>query len=511
MEGATVREGIEEESSVSSMSNLTATPAVLKPNTKLKPKDRHIARRYSWGHNKKLVSQITKSGGGREWFAEQLHPERIKDRQADKVWEWYPYLQRSPKELWRIGTRPDPARAPYQIMWDLGAATMMRRVVSKRQLHEVMVDFWSNLLHVPLGDDLAWAYRVSYDRMIRKHALTNFEDLLRKSILHPAVGLYLDNAFSYKDAPNENLGRELLELHTLGVDGGYDERDVKNTARLLTGWRVEFDYSGGTIRDFYDPTWHHRGKITVMGFRSRNRDADGRRETKKLLKYLANHEATAQRIAKRLCVKFVSDDPSRDLVRTVKRTWLRSGTDIKATLRAMVDHPEFAKSGGEKVRMPLEDHLAAIRALRIKPKRPQGDTESFPMQAYFLADRQGQTPYGWPAPDGYPEENQPWVSPGRALASLDLYRRYAVWERRDDARYPKHTSWLPDLPARFEDVINHVSRKLLGKRAGRKLKEGVSLRTGIALNKRMTAADLPDYTVNQILMVLLGSPDHLKR
>jgi hypothetical protein len=487
----------------------TAASVAPKSNSALSRADRHISRRFSWGHNKKLVRQVKGAGGGREWFAEQLHPERINDRKADKVWDWYPYLKRSPKELWRIGTSDQ--REPYVLMWDLGAATILRRMMSKRQLHEMMVDFWSNLLHVPLGADQAWAYRVSYDRMIRRQALGNFEDLLRKSILHPAMGLYLDNAHSYKENPNENLGRELLELHTVGVNGGYDERDVKNAAKMLTGWRVELDYAGGTTKDYYDPTWHYQGKIKVMGFKARNRDANGKRETKRLLRYLANHEATAHRIAKRLCVRFVNDDPSRDLVRTVKRTWMRSGTDIKATLRAMVDHPEFAKSRGEKVRLPLEDNIAALRALRVKPIRQPDNTESFAMQTYFAAERQGQVPYGWPTPDGYPEENLPWVSAGRALASFDLHRRYTFYDRRPGAKYRDHTTWLPDLPATYDEVINHISRKLLGRRAGKRLKDGVALRTAIPLNKRVNADDLPDYRVNQILMVLLGSPAHMNR
>ena len=127
----------------------------------------------------------------------------------------------------------------WEVAVDLSRWTVTRRIHSRRQVHEVMTDFWSNLLNVSLFHDDAVFWRMHYDRTIRRDALTSFDSLLRAAITHPAMGLYLDNAFSTKDAPNENLGRELLELHTVGVDAGYTEADVKASARMLTGYRVD--------------------------------------------------------------------------------------------------------------------------------------------------------------------------------------------------------------------------------------------------------------------------------
>ena len=184
-----------------------------------------------------------------------------------------------------------------------------------------MVDFWSNLLNVSLYHDEAIYWRMDYDRVIRAHALTTFESLLQAAITHPAMGLYLDNAISSKEAPNENLGRELLELHTVGVDAGYTEDDVKASARMLTGYRVDLWWP--SFRAFYDTDWHDTQPVQVMGFSHANRSADGRPATLAYLTYLARHPATANRLARRLCVKFVSDEPTAAIVKAVAKAYRR--------------------------------------------------------------------------------------------------------------------------------------------------------------------------------------------
>ena len=200
----------------------------------------------------------------------------------------------------------------WEVMWDLSRWTVARRIHSTRQVQELMVEFWSNLLHVPLGHDSAAFHRVSYDAVIRKYALSTFEDLLLHTTVHPAMGLFLDNASSTKAAPNENLGRELLELHTVGVDAGYTEADVKASSRILTGYRSTVWWP--RFETFYDPNAHATGAVSVLGFRHANTDPDGRDVTAAYLSYLARHPATARRIARRLCVRFVKDNPSEALV-----------------------------------------------------------------------------------------------------------------------------------------------------------------------------------------------------
>ena len=260
----------------------------------------------------------------------------------------------------------------WELMNDLGRWTMMRRILSNRQLHEMMVDFWSNSLQVAIGDDRAWPFRIAYDAMIRKHALGRFDDMLVDAITHPAMGLWLDNATSSRYAPNENLGREVLELYSVGVDAGYTQKDVESSAKLLTGYRVDIYaetkpgvYDGVNVLYYKD--WHWKGKLKIFGFKTPNKDRDGRKETAKYLRYLAHHPATADRMCRRLAVRFCPrravqgphphDDQSLDPQRHRHQ----------GHPQAMVGHPEFASSAGEKVRKPLEDLLATVRALEIKP------------------------------------------------------------------------------------------------------------------------------------------------
>ena len=249
------------------------------------------------------------------------------------------------------------------------------------------------------------------------------------------MGLFLDNAVSTKDAPNENLGRELLELHTVGVEAGYTEDDVKASSRMLTGYRVDTWWP--EFRSFYDPRVHATGTIKVLDFEHPNTDADGRAATKAYLRHLAHHPATARRIARRLCVKFVSDNPSAGLVAHVAAAYRRSGTKIRPTLLALVDHPEFAASAGAKVRMPAEDYIASVRALRVG-LRPPRDEQSFVNAMYWQYVGFGQAPYEWPAPNGFPEVGAAWTSAGRLLNGMGHHVNLAAgWWPTQDATRPR--------------------------------------------------------------------------
>lgn len=474
-------------------------------------KDRQFINRFSYGYTPKLATQVRKAGGGRAWFEQQLRPGSIGDRPGGKVDNWFPDLWYRPRTLWQRAQ--DGVTPSWILMADLGRWTMMRRARSNHQLHEVMTDFWSNLLHIPLGDDQAWPFRVAYDQLIRKHALGRFDNMLAAAIVHPSMGLYLDNATSTKEAPNENLGRELLELHSVGLEAGYTERDVKMSSRILTGYRVDLWWP--SFRSYYSKDDHWTGRIRVLGFSHANKSSDGRKATEKYLRYLAHHPATAKRLARRLCVKFVHDDPSKDLVNTVATAYRRSNTNIATTLRAMVSHPEFVKSSGDKVRMPLDDTIATIRALRIKPRRPTTD-QDFARSIYWVAQGQGQTPYSWPAPNGFPEVDAAWSGPGRVLDSFSVHRSLAMgWWPSQGARWRKPAAWAPDTKMPFEDVIDEISLQLHGRKAPRRVKDGLALRTGIPRGRRVTPADIVDYgngiRVQQILVSLLDSPTHMTR
>ena len=224
-----------------------------------------------------------------------------------------------------------------------------------------MTEFFENHLHVPVQDDGVFGFRAAYGKLIRSHALGRFDQMLVAAITHPAMGTSLDNASSTKSAPNENLGRELLELHTVGR-GNHTEDDVKNSARILTGYRVDM---WRTWNAWYDLPSHWTGPVNVLGFSHANAAADGRPVAEAYLTYLAHHPATARRLAKKLAVRFVSDSPSDGLVQHLADVYLANQTAIVPVLQALVAHPEFGASPGAKVRTPTDDVVATYRALDV--------------------------------------------------------------------------------------------------------------------------------------------------
>ncbi|MGL5826156.1 MAG: DUF1800 domain-containing protein [Nocardioides sp.] len=471
--------------------------------------DRHLLLRFSYGYSRRSARQVRRAGG-REWFEKQLEPRSIDDRAGEEIDEWFPSLQFSPRELLQ---RSDADVTPsYKMLQDFESWTVLKRTLSERQLLEIMVEFWSNLLHVPVqigGDAPWWIFRISYDRMIRKNALKRFDKMLKKAVTHPAMGLYLDNAFSTKLAVNENLGREVLELHSVGV-GKYDERDVKASARMLTGYRVD-PFPEAYRR--YEPEDHFTGRIKIMDFRHRNAKPDGRKATKKYLRYLAHHPATARRIAHRLCVRFVHDDPSADLVRTVARAYTRNKTRIVPTLRAMIEHPEFDSARTQKVRTPLEDGIATLRSLDPDILRPQGQTD-FAQGIFYAFAIYGQAPFDWAAPDGYPERNDAWAGAGRFLNSMRLHKGFVEsWRyHHPGIEFKPYTAWLPAKDdVTFKRVCNRISRLLHGTKASKGVRRAVSVRTGIKQSARVGPDVLTEKTVQQIVLTLLDSPNQLTR
>ena len=470
--------------------------------------DRHLVKRFSWGLTPVLAAQVKAAGGGRAWFTKQLEPAKVADAPGDAVGPWFPSLRLTPKQIFQ--NQEDDVMGSWEVATDLSRWTVARRIASNRQLHEVMIDFWSNLLNVSLHHDDAIFWRMDYDRVIRSLALTSFESLLQATITHPAMGLYLDNAYSSKESPNENLGRELLELHTVGVDAGYTEDDVKASARMLTGYRVDLWWP--SFRAFYDTDWHDTQPVQVMGFHHRNRSADGRPATLAYLSYLAKHPATADRLAHRLCVKFVSDQPSSAMVRAVARAYLANGTAIKPTLQALVSHPDFGAGAGKKVRTPTEDYVATVRALGIRPQAPTTD-DSFANAMVWQYSEAGQPPYEWPAPNGYPEVDGAWASAGRVLTSFTIHRDLAArWWPTDQARFPSYASLLPPMPATLAQVIDHQALRMFGQKPGDAVRNGIAQLLGISLTRRLTKDEALDYwTVRGILSSLLDSPLHLHR
>ena len=445
--------------------------------------------------------------GANTWFERQLQPETIPDDEADKLAGWYPNVWRDPgvaaAEDKRGGVQG------FDVSADFARWTLMRRMVSNRQLHEVMTDFWSNLLHIPAPEKKSWPLRPGYDKVVRRHALGRFEDMLVACVLHPAMGCYLDNAKSTAADTNENLGRELLELHTVGLTQNYTEAEVRDSAYILTGWYVDVF---GTYEASYEPSVHKRGRVTVLGFTDANDDADGAEMSRRYIRYLANHPATARRVAQRLAVRFVSDSPSPGLVTHLAQVFTDSGTDIKITLRALIRHPEFKSSIGAKVRTPVEDAVATWRVLGVQAQASTAD-DSFAVGAIFQATAVGQRPFDWGRPDGFPDDAEAWTGVSRVLNSFDVHKNVAGgYYPRTAVTYRSDASWLPPLPATLAQVVNSVSKRVLARAASPALKDAVAARLELPLSFAVrTPDDLQKWRVVPLLATVLDSPDHMTR
>lgn len=286
-----------------------------------------------------------------------------------------------------------------EIVRELGWYNMLRKLHSKRQLYEAMVEFWADHFHIYIGKSMFMpALRAIDEReVIRPHALGNFRDLLFASAYSPAMLHYLDNAQNRAAAPNENYARELLELHTLGVHAGYTQQDVAEAARVLTGLSLarRGRQQGQTI---FRPEEHDNGEKVVRGelFPA----GQGEQDIAQLLEMLAVHPATADFIATKLVRRFVADDPPAALVSQVAETFLQTEGDIKSMLRVIFLSDDFA-TAPLKLKRPFTYMISLLRALHVDVSNGR----PFVRWLRLL----GQPLYGWPAPNGYPDESAAWT------------------------------------------------------------------------------------------------------
>jgi uncharacterized protein (DUF1800 family) len=411
----------------------------------------HLLRRATFGLTPAAVSSIQRSGR-RAWLERQLDPASIDDSECTRL-----IRSRFPRVSWTIPMARDGIEPfSWDLMSDLSKATIARAVWSKRQLFEVMCEFWSNHLNVTNPSDAVWDNRHDYDRtVIRRHALGRFEDMLIASATHPSMLLYLNNAESTKDNPNENYGRELLELHSVSVDGGYDEQDMRNSTLLMTGFGI--NWTAGTFA--YTAREHYRGRVSVMGFSDPNPDADGYQVGIRYLKYLANHPSTAKHLAHKLCLRFVSDEPDAALERRLARIYLDNGTAIKPVLRALFLSDQFTASLGQKTRRPFEDLTATLRVLGYGPDKQGADG----IQALvWIADGLGQQPLAWSPPDGYPDAAPSWKSAGGTLSRWNTHLSLAAHWWPDSLTQPPLRSLLPRrLPKTHGDLVDVLAKRLV--------------------------------------------------
>ncbi|MBC7608296.1 MAG: DUF1800 domain-containing protein [Polaromonas sp.] len=311
-----------------------------------------------------------------------------------------------------------------------------------------MTEFWFNHLNVFVGKGPVRPFVGHYAvNVIRANALGKFEDLLLASAQHPAMLLYLDQAQSNVRGLNENYARELMELHTLGVNSGYTQNDVHELARILTGWTVNLPKGEGFV---FAPRLHDTGDKVLLGrtFRS-----DGMREGEDAIRMLAREPATAQRIAKRLAASFVADNPPQTLIDRLASTFTRTQGDIRAVMHALVESPEFWRADNTLFKTPIDFACSALTASGGAKERRE-----IQLTLGFLAQA-GQPVHGWQTPDGYSTSAATWLAPEALTRRAD----YAI-----------SLSARIDEPAWLEQFFSDATRQRIAQ-------EAPAIRSGLML------------------------------
>ena len=357
----------------------------------------------------------------------------------------------SPQQRETILALQNPQRVVEQ---ELQEGKLLRAIYSERQLEEVMTDFWFNHFNVFLGKGADHYLVTSYERdVIRPHVLGKFKDLLVATAKSPAMLFYLDNwlsvgpeseaALGIPRRPNqrprigprgrvhypadrrnsnpdkarakqgrglnENYGRELMELHTLGVNGGYTQKDVTEVARVLTGWTIDRPRQGGEFK--FEPRMHEPGTKIVLGKKIKE---DGENEGLKVLEMLAHHPSTAKFICTKLAQRFISDNPPPDLVKRMAETFRKKDGDIREVLRTMFNSPEFwaPEAYRAKIKTPLEFVVSSIRASGAEV------ADATPLIQQL--NRMGMPLYGMQPPTGYSLKAETWVNSSALLARMNF-------------------------------------------------------------------------------------------
>jgi uncharacterized protein (DUF1800 family) len=462
----------------------------------------------------------------------------------------------------RLGKMLDAVRS-VSAVGQLQQAKLLRAVDSNRQLQEVLVDFWGNHFNIDVKKNLDRVLKIADDReVIRPHILGSFRELLEASAKSPAMLVYLDNALSSvprtvkmgevmftervhdqmmangngalapevpkvgdkKGGINENYGREIMELHTLGVDGGYTQKDVQEVARCFTGWSVNKDTGAFQFR----PRMHDNGEKVVLGHVIPANG--GMQDGETVLDILAASPATAHHIALEMCNRFVSDDPPPALVDRVAGVFTKTCGDLRAVTEAVLTSPEFISSSdyNTKIKSPLEFAVSAVRATGSTLTTPQAglmEKAVATMEGSGTLGRQqavdrinkrprqslnwhiydlGEPLFGCAPPTGYSEVSRTWVSPGALIERLNF--ALALTEQKvSDVKFDPQSLFAGIDLDQPNAVLDHAVDTLLQGR--------VSDATRKVLEQTVVPQDGADKTVNpnKLVALIIGSPEFQRK
>jgi uncharacterized protein (DUF1800 family) len=421
---------------------------------------------------------------------------------------------------------------PQQVVAnELVEGKLLRAIYSDRQLQEVMTDFWFNHFNVFIGKGADHYLITSYERdVIRPHALGKFEDLLVATAQSPAMLFYLDNWMSIgpnsdvangipkhadnnqkrrarnngqtsqakgkRNGLNENYGRELMELHTLGVNGGYTQQDVTEVARVFTGWTLKQPRQGGGFT--FEERTHEPGDKTVLGHRIKPK---GEKEGFEVLRILAHHPATAKFVCTKLAIRFVSDNPPQPLVDRMAQTFLKKDGNIREVLKTMLDSPEFWAPDAyrAKVKTPFEFVVSAVRASGAQV------TDAMPIARQL--QNMGMPLYGMQPPTGYSMKADTWVNSsallGRMNFALAMTSGKVKGVQVDSDQVPRNDP---------QQALTALENNLLAGDVSKQTHDVIATRlqdSKISRRKLDDPARPPDISL--IAGLLLGSPDFQRR
>lgn len=434
---------------------------------------RHLIRRAGYGFSLEDLHDA-RHKGWRLWLEEQLSPNFNDDKYGNMVRQMFPRAGWTIQQIHdEVAIHPD-RKFGWSYMMQVSFRSLGLQCFSRWQVFEQAVDFYANHLNVTCPSSGVWDSRGEYDTfVIRQHTFGKFPAMLEASAFHPSMLRYLNNDENRKGKPNENYAREILELHTVGV-GPFSENDVKELAVLLTGWRVHHE----TGQAYFDFRRHDPRAVKVMGKTWPTRTASSAEQVQRqFVRWVAALPETATYLCRKLCVKYVSDEPPQSLVNELAKTWRATGGDTRKVLRQLFCSPQFWASTGKKVRRPTEDMSATLRALGLKDPRPDladhnSKHEYMPrtsvMDLYWMNAGSGHNPLRWPTPDGYDDKATGWQSAGAqtrlwsdhgALAAGFWPRRLGIdpWDQnRDD---PAHAALKRTRNARADRRYGTASPK----------------------------------------------------
>jgi uncharacterized protein (DUF1800 family) len=426
------------------------------------------------------------------WIEEQLSPEGVPDGGV----QW----RLRPLDALRVASDSLSSWEAEDVILQLKQGALLRQVYSRRQLLERMVEFWTDHFNITVRKGDGWFLKPVDDReVVRAHALGDFGHLLWSSAHSPAMLVYLDNQANVKESPNENYARELLELHTLGVSGGYSQQDVMELARCLTGWTVKRHFWPGQFH--FDPDLHDPAAKQLLGLEIQ---PDGQREAERVLGHLAGHPATARRVAGKLVRRFVTeieDRASADLADRAALALQRSAGSITAMLRVVLldGLARDPALWGPKIKRPVDVVASALRLL-------DADTDGGrPLQQALGA--MGQPPFEWPTPDGPPDDSAFWSTnllprwnfaialarnelEGTGVDPPALLGALAASETPAGVAHSAAAAKLPDAPP----VLDSLAELLLGEPLPAAQRDSLLA----ALDHQITRRSAPDRNAAQL-------------